>query len=93
MSCISVLQLRGHNWSFKSYCLRYEISNKKSFYVVVGVGVDNMFILISAWRRSEGVTKETDRRKRVQARMAVTMQEAALSITITSLTGMLIALL
>ena len=47
-----------------------------------------MFILISAWRRSEGVTKETDPRKRVQARMAVAMQEAALSITITSLTGM-----
>ena len=49
-----------------------------------------MFILISAWRRSEGVVaKETDGRKRVQARMAVAMQEAALSITITSLTGML----
>ena len=71
-----------------------EVFNNFKCYVVAGVGVDNMFILISAWRRSEvTVAKGMDHRTRVQARMAVAMQEAALSITITSLTGMLIVLL
>ena len=55
-----------------------------------GVGVDNMFILISAWRRTdvEGLLS-LDMKKRVEVRMSETMKEAALSITITSLTNIL----
>lgn len=53
--------------------------------------MDNMFILISAWRRSEGVVatmaQGSTPRDRVRARLSAAMQEAALSITITSLTG------
>ena len=54
-----------------------------------GVGVDNMFILISAWRRSINVQQAGDTRDRVCIRMARTMREAALSITITSVTDVL----
>ena len=60
--------------------------------ILSGVGVDNMFILISAWRRSIVVDQAGEPmklRERVAHRMALTMREAALSITITSLTDVL----
>jgi len=59
-------------------------------FLTLGVGVDNMFILISAWRRTDvdallGLPLE----KRVQIRLGEAMKEAALSITITSLTDIM----
>ena len=57
---------------------------------IPGVGVDNMFILISAWRRTdvEDILGQ-GMRKRVEIRIGQTMKEAALAITITSLTDIL----
>ncbi|KAM6953795.1 patched domain-containing protein 3-like [Aplochiton taeniatus] len=51
-------------------------------FLILGIGVDDMFIMISCWQQ----TKVTDS---VEARMAATYKEAAVSITITTLTDAL----
>ncbi|XP_062260121.1 patched domain-containing protein 3 [Platichthys flesus] len=51
-------------------------------FLVLGIGIDDMFIMISCWQR----TKVTDC---VPERLAQTYQEAAISITITTLTDAL----
>ncbi|KAM3929228.1 patched domain-containing protein 3-like [Leptodactylus fuscus] len=51
-------------------------------FLILGVGVDNMFIIISCWQQ----TKVTST---IEERMADTYQEAAVSITITTLTDVL----
>ncbi|XP_067131622.1 patched domain-containing protein 3-like [Centruroides vittatus] len=52
------------------------------FFLILGVGVDDGFTLIAAWRR-------TDVKASVPNRMKETYAEAAVSITITSLTNLL----
>ena len=49
---------------------------------MVGIGVDDMFVMLAAWR-------QTDFRWSVEERMGKAFSEAALSITITSLTDVL----
>ncbi|KAM4026891.1 patched domain-containing protein 3-like [Anomaloglossus baeobatrachus] len=51
-------------------------------FLILGVGVDNMFIIISCWQQTK--VKST-----IEERMADTYQEAAVSITITTLTDVL----
>ncbi|XP_052405996.1 patched domain-containing protein 3 [Carassius gibelio] len=51
-------------------------------FLILGVGVDDMFIMISSWQKTE-VDKE------VEVRLAETYKEAAVSITITTLTDVL----
>ncbi|XP_063309215.1 patched domain-containing protein 3-like [Pelobates fuscus] len=51
-------------------------------FLILGVGVDNMFIIISCWQQTK--VKDT-----LEKRMADTYQEAAVSITITTLTDVL----
>ncbi|KAG8443309.1 hypothetical protein GDO86_011920 [Hymenochirus boettgeri] len=51
-------------------------------FLILGVGVDDMFIMISSWQQ----TKVKDR---VEERMAMAYGEAAVSITITTLTDVL----
>ncbi|XP_044151512.1 patched domain-containing protein 3-like [Bufo gargarizans] len=51
-------------------------------FLILGVGVDDMFIMISSWQQ----TKVKDK---VEERMAETYSEAAVSITITTLTDVL----
>jgi len=59
-------------------------------FLTLGVGVDNMFIMISAWRRTDvPALAGLDMHKRVTIRMGESMKEAALSISITSLTDIL----
>ncbi|XP_071847790.1 patched domain-containing protein 3-like isoform X3 [Apostichopus japonicus] len=51
-------------------------------FLAMGIGIDDMFIMVSAWRR-------TDRYATVEDRMSTALSEAAISITITSLTDFL----
>uniref|UniRef100_A0A3B1IK32 Patched domain-containing protein 3 n=1 Tax=Astyanax mexicanus TaxID=7994 RepID=A0A3B1IK32_ASTMX len=51
-------------------------------FLILGIGVDDMFIMISCWQK----TKVTDQ---VEDRLADTYKEAAVSITITTLTDVL----
>ena len=50
--------------------------------VVSGIGLDDMFVMISAWRRTS--TKQS-----IEERMGATLSDAAVSITITTLTDIL----
>ena len=49
---------------------------------MIGIGLDDMFVMLAAWR-------QTDLRLPVEERMGRAFSEAALSITITSLTDAL----
>ncbi|XP_070168172.1 patched domain-containing protein 3 [Polyergus mexicanus] len=51
-------------------------------FLMIGIGIDDTFVMLAAWRR-------TSISKPVPERMAVTLSEAAVSITITSLTDMI----
>ncbi|XP_044150297.1 patched domain-containing protein 3 isoform X1 [Bufo gargarizans] len=60
----------------------FVITVAKAPFLILGVGVDDMFIMISSWQQ----TKVKDK---VEERMAETYSEAAVSITITTLTDVL----
>ncbi|XP_046426062.1 patched domain-containing protein 3 [Neodiprion virginianus] len=51
-------------------------------FLMIGIGIDDTFVVLAAWRRSNILAP-------VPERMAVTLSEAAVSITITSLTDMI----
>ncbi|XP_043461962.1 patched domain-containing protein 3 isoform X1 [Leptopilina heterotoma] len=50
-------------------------------FLMIGIGIDDTFVMLAAWRR-------TDFTSPVPLRMAETLSEAAVSVTITSLTNM-----
>ncbi|XP_015708717.1 patched domain-containing protein 3-like [Coturnix japonica] len=54
-------------------------------FLILGVGVDDMFIMISSWEQSSSKADKTD----TKSRLAETYSEAALSVTITTLTDVL----
>lgn len=51
-------------------------------FLMIGIGIDDTFVVLAAWRRSSILAP-------VPERMAATLSEAAVSITITSLTDMI----
>lgn len=51
-------------------------------FLMIGIGIDDTFVMLAAWRRSS--IKDD-----VPTRMAKTLSEAAVSITITSVTDMI----
>ncbi|XP_076684243.1 patched domain-containing protein isoform X2 [Andrena cerasifolii] len=51
-------------------------------FLMIGIGIDDTFVMLAAWRRTSIL-------KPVPERMAATLSEAAVSITITSLTDMI----
>ncbi|NXL01437.1 PTHD3 protein, partial [Mesembrinibis cayennensis] len=54
-------------------------------FLILGVGVDDMFIMIASWEQSSRKKGKSD----VKSRLAETYGEAALSVTITTLTDVL----
>ncbi|XP_009985415.1 PREDICTED: patched domain-containing protein 3, partial [Tauraco erythrolophus] len=54
-------------------------------FLILGVGVDDMFIMIASWEQSSRKEEKSD----VKSRLAKTYTEAALSVTITTLTDVL----
>ncbi|NWV02113.1 PTHD3 protein, partial [Upupa epops] len=54
-------------------------------FLILGVGVDDMFLMIASWEQSSSKHKKSD----VRALLAETYSEAALSVTITTLTDVL----
>ncbi|KFV99859.1 Patched domain-containing protein 3, partial [Fulmarus glacialis] len=54
-------------------------------FLILGVGVDDMFIMIASWEQSSRKKEKPD----VKSRLAETYGEAALSVTITTLTDVL----
>ncbi|XP_072859130.2 patched domain-containing protein 3 [Pogona vitticeps] len=60
----------------------FVITAANSPFLILGIGIDDMFIMVSCWQR----TKVKDN---IQVRMANTYAEAAVSVTITTLTDVL----
>ncbi|XP_076326297.1 patched domain-containing protein 3-like [Tachypleus tridentatus] len=76
-SCIAVIAAFG----LVIYCgLIFIGINLAAPFLMLGIGMDDTFVLLAAWRR-------TDPRKSVEERMAETYSDVAVSITITSLTN------
>ncbi|XP_067124912.1 patched domain-containing protein 3-like [Centruroides vittatus] len=55
-------------------------------FIVLGIGLDDSFVLLAAWRR-------TDYKDPVEKRLSLAYSEAAVSITITSLTNIICSLI
>ena len=70
-------------WGLLAYCgYQWQAINLASFFLLLGVGLDDTFVVLSAWRH-------TDPNLSVEDRMKECYKEAAVSITITSLTNVL----
>ncbi|XP_048404133.1 patched domain-containing protein 3-like [Stegostoma tigrinum] len=65
------------------YCgMSFAINTANAPFLILGIGVDDMFIMLASWQK----TKVHDR---IEDRLAETYAEAAVSITITTLTDVL----
>ncbi|XP_067131613.1 patched domain-containing protein 3-like [Centruroides vittatus] len=81
--CISPFLATVAAFGLLCYCkISYSSLNLTILFLTLGVGIDDAFILIAAWRR-------TDVDDSVPDRMKNSFAEAAVSITITSLTNFL----
>ncbi|XP_023242961.1 patched domain-containing protein 3-like, partial [Centruroides sculpturatus] len=71
------------SFGFLIWCgLEYLDLNISITFLIIGVGLDDSFVILAAWRR-------TDPKKSVPERLAETYSEAAISITITSVTNII----
>lgn len=71
----------GASFGFLGYCgLEYIDINIAVPFLMLGIGMDDTFVLLAAWRC-------TDKKASVEDRMAKTYEDAAVSITVTSLTN------
>jgi len=52
-------------------------------FLLIGIGMDGVFLMLSAWARSEAVSRD------MVTRMSITYADASVSLTITSLTNVL----
>lgn len=83
LGCISSVIAVAAAFGLIIYCGFFFIGiNFAAPFLMIGIGMDDTFVLLAAWRR-------TDLKKPIPERMAETYSEAAVSITITSLTNFL----
>ncbi|XP_023234997.1 patched domain-containing protein 3-like [Centruroides sculpturatus] len=66
--------------------MKYTETNLVIPFIVVGIGLDDSFVLLAAWRK-------TNPKDSVEKRMSETFSEATISITITSLTNVACSLI
>ncbi|XP_078391128.1 patched domain-containing protein 3-like [Cetorhinus maximus] len=70
-------------FGFLLYCgMSFAINTANAPFLILGIGVDDMFIMLASWQK-------TKVRDKVEDRLAKTYAEAAVSITITTLTNVL----
>ena len=63
------------------YGTSWQATNVAALFLLLGVGIDDMFVMLSAWNRQLGKAET------LAERMRETYKEAAVSITITSITN------
>ena len=63
----------------------WQSTNLASLFLLLGVGIDDAFVMLNCWKR----IKESIPERSIEEKMQKTYQDAALSITITSLTNIL----
>ncbi|XP_023234999.1 patched domain-containing protein 3-like [Centruroides sculpturatus] len=74
-------------YGFLSLCgMKYNDMSVIVLFIVVGIGLDDSFVLLAAWRK-------TNPKDSVEKRMSETYSEATISITITSLTNVACSLI
>ncbi|XP_067131608.1 patched domain-containing protein 3-like [Centruroides vittatus] len=79
--CVSPFLATIAAFGLLTYCkMEYVTLNVMIIFLMLGIGIDDAFIMISAWRRTDVNASVPDRMKEAYA-------EAAVSITITSLTN------
>ena len=61
----------------------WQAINVVVIFLLIGIGMDGIFLLLSSWSRSEAVSRD------LVTRMSVTYSDAAVSLTITQLTNIL----
>ncbi|XP_062500022.1 patched domain-containing protein 3-like [Corticium candelabrum] len=54
-------------------------------FLLLGVGVDDMFVILSSW---ENLDEKTHKEKSISERIGLTLKEAGVSVTVTSLTDL-----
>lgn len=85
ITCVLLQALNIHitdQFDVINSCWKKLLLQFTSFFTFTGIGIDDTFVMLAAWRR-------TSVKLSVPERMAHMMSEAAVSITITSLTGMI----
>ena len=73
-------------WGFAMYIgYPWQSTNLSSLFLLLGVGMDDAFVMLNSWKR----IKDTMPGRSVEEKMQEMYQDAALSITITSMTNIL----
>lgn len=55
-------------------------------FLLLGLGVDDIFVLMACWRQVESIETFSDHQKSIPERMALMLKHAGSSITVTSVT-------
>ena len=71
-------------WGFVMYLdIRWQSTNLASLFLLLGVGMDDAFVMLNSWKRIKAIRPEESVEEKIQE----TYKDAAVSITITSMTN------